>query len=182
MAERVVDVLVKRMNLEKGRSLSPCQTKSIPLAGGAFAQSGEVERFRQKISRTVERLGLPSYFAAYLVFNYGKQAEEILADITHTQQPDNQELSLVLAELRFTLMYEGVCTADDFFNRRTGRLYFNLPSVLKYKEQVLQAMQKELNWDKERYEREEKELEAAISLVTTFPQEVEKTAEQVSGA
>ena len=56
----------------------------------------------------------------------------------------------------------------DFFVRRTGRLYFNTPSVKKYKNIILKDTINYLNWDETRIDSEKEKLELRLQDATTY--------------
>ena len=174
MAERVIDFLGIYLAKDQNITLPRSKTKSIPLAGGVLKNSAEVESFQKEISQTVLALDLPKFYSGYLVANYGAATTEILAKVFPMEKGENPELKLLQSELHYCLDFEGVLTAEDFLNRRTGRMYFNMPSVLAFKEEVLQAMQKALNWEENRLADERQILEQAIELITTFPETSKK--------
>jgi len=60
---------------------------------------------------------------------------------------DNMQEKMIKAEVWFTINYEMACTPTDFFMRRTGRLFFDKPSVDTYKELVVQLFKKHFNLD-----------------------------------
>ncbi|MEQ8424764.1 MAG: glycerol-3-phosphate dehydrogenase C-terminal domain-containing protein, partial [Cyclobacteriaceae bacterium] len=72
------------------------------------------------------------------------------------------------SELSYTIDKEMTCSSVDFFMRRTGRLYFDIQSVLKYKEQVLQDLSLALGWDSEALERDRVRLQDAIDDARQF--------------
>lgn len=168
MAERVVDVIVKKISNKQ--HLKPNHTANIPLAGGALKNKKEVEEYRAHLHKRTSELGLDDYYTDYLLANYGKQTEVILQDIHEPSITNHIEQVLLLAELRYTMEYEMVNTALDFFNRRTGRLYFNLPAILPNLDSVIDYMAKKLNWSSARQVQEINQVKAAISWVSNFEQ------------
>ena len=70
--------------------------------------------------------GLVSY-SEYLVSSYGRQSDDILG--YYDQKVKDPNVALMLAELEFSLENEATFTLLDFFERRTGRLYFHISSI-----------------------------------------------------
>lgn len=165
MAERVVDVIVDK--LEKGSKLKKNHTKNIRLAGGFLKNQKEVQAYKNSLYQRLGSYGLNKIDADYLVANYGNQSEQIIDNLTVDYQGSPQT-QLILAELDFCLKNEMVNTALDFFNRRSGRLYFNLPSILPNLDKVLAHMAEVLSWNEERLIREKKEVKEAIAWVSNF--------------
>jgi len=60
------------------------------------------------------------------------------------------------------------CTATDFFMRRTGRLFFDRPSVDTYKEFVLNEFSTYFKLDEKEKQQEENNLNNKIRLATNF--------------
>jgi glycerol-3-phosphate dehydrogenase len=56
----------------------------------------------------------------------------------------------------------------DFFVRRTGRLYFNIGSVIANKNLILEDCITILKWNEKRVEKEVATLDALIKDATTF--------------
>jgi glycerol-3-phosphate dehydrogenase len=164
MAERIVNLVIKKHpNKEEFKT---CYTNKIPLAGGHFKTSKDVADYKVEIEKKVVQKQLAEYYAIYLVSNYGKQTDEILAKMNDFE--GNSEEKLIRAELWFTLQQEMVHTPLDFFNRRTGRVYFNLPSILRLSTVVLQDIQAYFNWSDEKAKLEEELLQMELQEVSEF--------------
>ncbi len=165
MAERVVNLVQERFETESGQKLKPCQTKTIPLAEQPFSSAGELNTFFDSMDQLVREKGLPDFYGPYLVTNFGKAA----ADIIHNMPTDRApEIALAISELRYTLEKEQTLHAMDFFNRRTGRLYFLRPSIAKVSEAVLQEMAAVLAWDEEQLLMERENVREATEAVLQF--------------
>ncbi|NKI26495.1 glycerol-3-phosphate dehydrogenase/oxidase [Arenibacter sp. 6A1] len=136
MAERVVNLVAKKMEEDHHRTLKECTTEKIPLCGNDFKSYKQVKKYISKVYKRIEADGFSKYDAWYLVTNYGKQTENIL-EIYAQENGDDQQLRMVLAELKFGVQHEMIHTPMDFFIRRTGRLYFDIESVNEYMEPVL---------------------------------------------
>ncbi|MEM9934483.1 MAG: glycerol-3-phosphate dehydrogenase/oxidase [Bacteroidota bacterium] len=166
MAERTVDLVVKR--IKKGSQKT--RTQHLVLSGGEFGDVDAVFQFSTSLSEKLEAAGIlePKSTAKYLVENYGRQSLEIVL-LANRQQEEEAEVKLILAELAFVLKYEMVNAALDFFSRRSGRLYFNLPSVREYGDLVIEHLAHTLDWNSERILREKEELQLAIHEASHFP-------------
>lgn len=163
MAERIVDLLSKKYKEQFQQSLSPCQTNQIALSGGPFRNFEAVNIYTQQIAEALKAYGLSSSDALYLVSNYGKQANDIL-QLMDKHSALEPEKIMALAEARFCIEHEATCRLTDFFNRRTGRLYFNLPSIERVKEEVIDLFGEVLAWDTDRLKEEQDLLEKEIQL------------------
>lgn len=167
MAERIIDRLVKKIIAKENREFKACQTDRIILTGGVFKDGADVIKHEQQLARKVTALGLDAYYAAYLVSNYGKQSDEILAGFNSRKDKD-LEVRLALSELEFTIANESVHSLLDFFERRTGRLYFNINTIPKLIEPVADHMQKVFDWTKERRKQELQWLEHGLKVASNF--------------
>ena len=112
-------------------------------------------------------MGLDEFYAGYLVGNYGRQTDQIIEIIKSGKKID-PEIDLALAELEFTIQNEGVHTLMDFFERRTGRLYFHIDSINKLIDPVLVRMEKTFNWDKNRIQQETEWVRKGLELASHF--------------
>ncbi|MFT7449494.1 MAG: glycerol kinase [Patescibacteria group bacterium] len=162
MAERIVDLVDERLEKPYGS----CFTDKITLVPDALKNSQAVKEYIRKIKTRVSRDGLVDYHSWYLVTTYGKQTEVIL-DKMETFS-DAGEIALTRAELWYGVQYEMVNSFEDFYVRRTGRLYFDINSIAETREAVTKDMMKYLNWDKERLVLENKKLDALIYDATHY--------------
>lgn len=168
MAERIMEVVSKEIKKDKGIRLPEGRTKGIVLMGGAYENDKAVKKHTESISKQLMPFGMGQAEAEYLVANYGKQTDIIIKHFL--EQATTTYLDLLLAELWFALNYEMVHTAQDFFNRRTGRLYFDIGSIRKYKKTILQEMALALHWSPERHQQEAGALEIALHEASHFPE------------
>ena len=103
----------------------------------------------------------------YLVFNYGKQTDVILKKYDEIKKGSPEE-RLIKAEVWFTVYYEMTCSPVDFFMRRTGRAYFNIDSVYDNLNLVVEEFSKHLSWKNDMLNKNKKELNKALELITSF--------------
>ncbi|MEK7255800.1 MAG: glycerol-3-phosphate dehydrogenase/oxidase, partial [Bacteroidota bacterium] len=146
MAERVVNLVAGQFKKEQGKVFPASTTDKIPLLAEPFSSAAEVAVFQKSLEIKVAELGLPTHFAAYLVENYGKDADKILAQTAQVQSalqvltglPNRRpDLALLLAELEYCFENEMVVKPLDFLERRTGRLNFNIGSIEPNLDEVL---------------------------------------------
>ncbi|MBX2963163.1 MAG: glycerol-3-phosphate dehydrogenase/oxidase [Cyclobacteriaceae bacterium] len=162
MAERVVDMVIEKYY--SSRTLKPCSTDQLAFTGGPFANADAVKRYTEQLASQLRPLQLEQY-ADYLVHTYGKQSDEILRYMDKLQD-ESPAMCLVKAELYFTVDHEMVLTALDFFNRRTGMLYFDIHRAIEHREMVLNELKRVFSWDDDRMQRERIALEQAITSAT----------------
>ena len=75
---------------------------------------------------------------------------------------------MIKAEVWFTINYEMACNPTDFFMRRTGRLFFDKPSVDLYKDYVTQLFENQLKLDKKTAEKNIEFLNKNLTSVLNF--------------
>jgi len=167
MSKKIVDLVVERITKSENRSLKACNTDQMPLAGGPFENSHAVVKYVETIAQKVKALNLPNYFATYLVYNYGRQSEQILNNISNFSTGDS-EVDLVRSELDFVVKNELVISAEDFFNRRTGRLYFNIDTIPKVLAVVIDDLANFFNWDSAKKKEQKNTIINRIKELSTF--------------
>ncbi|MGK7388841.1 MAG: glycerol-3-phosphate dehydrogenase/oxidase [Candidatus Cyclobacteriaceae bacterium M2_1C_046] len=167
MAERVVDNVADKMNEQYKRYINNCRTEKITLAGAEFNEAYDVVAYQSRLAERLKKLNLSDYHAFHLVSNYGRQSDQIYQRIKEFDYKD-QELNLVLAEAAFTIENEQAFTPVDYFNRRSGRLYFDIESVKRYKEQVCELFAEKLNRTGEEQKEDKEELNTVIHEATYF--------------
>jgi glycerol-3-phosphate dehydrogenase len=131
MAERVVDMVAEENFSE--RDLKPCRTQEISITEKPFKSYREVEKYKNIVADRLKPFKL-NEMTAYLVSNYGQQADEIL-NLSGTQPTEE---SLLKAELEFCWQHEMIAQPGDFLNRRTGMEYFDKTRLQKFEPIVRQ--------------------------------------------
>jgi glycerol-3-phosphate dehydrogenase len=163
MAERVVNLVIKKHFAS--RQFKKCLTDKIKLTNSAFRNIKAVKVYQSNVNKQIEKLGLNKIHAAYLVHNYGRQTDEVLALVKNEKDPDT---ALGLAELNFSIHKEMVVTPMDFFLRRTGMLYFNIGRMEKLKSTILNAFKGYYGWTEEVVAANEKIVDVEIQKVKHF--------------
>ena len=167
MAERIIDKLGKRMEEELGIEIPDCNTDKILLAGSGFKDGEAVRNYEAYVRGRVTEMGLDPYYAEYLVGNYGKQVEDVFG-YYKTRKEEDPEIRLALSELEFTVKEEAVHSIMDFFERRTGRLYFNINTIPKLIEPVFDYLSKNFSWSEDRRRHEQAWLEKSLKVASQF--------------
>ncbi len=164
MAERVVDLVIKKAF--DSRSFKPCLTHRIILLQDSERKS--IQKELAEISEKLNQIFGTDEYAFYLFHTYGEQANQVL-DIAEQSLPSKtSDPSLALAELTFCMQNEMVCTALDFFIRRTGMLYFYIDRARLILDDALKLMQMQLGWDGARYEQEKQAVLRELKRLSTF--------------
>ena len=167
MAERIVDLVSKKYKRRFEKKFGDIKTEKIVLSGGTFKNSNEVKSYIDAIHNRIAEVDFSEKDAQYLVYNYGKQTDIILKKFDDLTD-ENQQEKMIKAEVWFTINHEMTCTPTDFFMRRTGRLFFDRPSVDLFKELVMQLFKTEFNWNEKTAQKYQQELEEKIKSATTF--------------
>jgi glycerol-3-phosphate dehydrogenase len=167
MAERIVDLVAKKYARRFDVEFDAIKTEEILLSGGPFNNFSEVKSYTDAIYNRIAEVDFSEKYAQYLVYNYGKQTDLILKKFDELMDEDQQE-KMIKAEVWFTVHYEMVSSPTDFFMRRTGRLFFDKPSVDAHKDLVLSELKNYFDWDETTTKNHQKELEEKLHLATTF--------------
>ena len=167
MAERVVNRIAKRMEDEQGAVLKACTTDRIPLCGNGFKKYKQVKNYIATILDRIQDSGFTSQDAHYLVTTYGKQTQTILELYTQIRDEDPHR-RMVRAEARFAIAHEMALDPLDFFIRRTGRMYFDIESVRKYREAVLEEFRTAFKYDGKAMEAMDRALDASLKEHSDF--------------
>jgi len=130
--------------------------------------SEEVEAYLNQLSLRLQELGVEEpYYAWYLVSNYGQQSEIIVDKVSYFLNEFVDE-QLIRAELWYCVHHEMTNGLSDFFVRRSGRLYFDIHSIYRYRAIVEQDLVKYLGWDEARLARENAYLDLLLDDATTY--------------
>ena len=168
MSQRVIDVVLKTMNSKRREKFKTSVTKTLPLASEALIDDEGIKQYKKDVSDRLKSKGVEDKFHAdYLVANYGTQTEFILNKINYFLNDDIEE-RLIRSELWYTVNYEMVNGLSDFFVRRTGRLYFYIDSVQKYRNIIEKDFIKYLGWDVKRLNHENEYLDMLLKDATTY--------------
>jgi glycerol-3-phosphate dehydrogenase len=171
MAQRIVDMVAKKMTETEVRQIPQCDTQNIPLSGGKLKQGISFAEFvKNKVQEGIN-LGLPDKEAQALVYRYGSNVEEIYNIITSQNNKSKSDLPLILdAQLRYCVENELCSTPSDLLIRRTGSLYFDIETVKRWGPLVWDEMRKMMNWNNELAERFKKELQDALDELEKLKQ------------
>lgn len=166
MAERVVDRLGKLLR-EDGATLKKTTTRDITLSGGPFDDYAEVLAYEKEITQRLEAISLAPDRAGYLVANYGKQTPEIIA--AAAKRSEGTDVGrLAAAEAAWCIEHELALYPIDWVERRSGRLYFDMPSIIPVLDDVLAVFAEVYQYDDEDLNRERTRVLDAIRWVSEF--------------
>lgn len=151
MAERVVDLTVKKLKEEKAEKYPKCQTKELRLSGGNVGGANKFTDFVEEKIREGTTIGLSSEEAKQLAHRYGSNVDAVYTIIqTRGEEAKHHQLSqAVFAMVVYGMEHEMTVTPADFFIRRSGALFFHIDWVKQWKEAVIQYMAQRLQWTEE---------------------------------
>lgn len=151
MALDTVDEALKVGGLEAGAS----RTETLRLVGA--------EGFRPDgAAQLAQRFGLDTDIAEYLNRAYGGLAERVAELSSHPKRlvPGHPQLE---AEVVYSALAEGACTATDFLARRTRLAFLDQRAALEALPRVAELLGEVLSWDAARRRREVEDAEAYLS-------------------
>jgi len=162
MAERITDLVMEKLCKEDRYKFVKCLTNSVVLHGGPFENATEVKSYsRELIDKYTDNIS--GYNVRNLVATYGRQADMILEQYERIENHyDDKEEALLVAEIQYCLENEMTVTVLDFVVRRTGRLLFDIESVRKYADTIIETMSKAHQWTDLQDRTEKEALETAI--------------------
>ncbi|GAA4275614.1 glycerol kinase GlpK [Aquimarina mytili] len=171
MAQRVIDAVLKTMSSKKRDAFLKSHTKQIPLTSDPLKDSSEVNTYLNQITQQLKDLKVEDqYYGWYLVSTYGKQTDIILNKVNYFLN-DAIEERLIRAELWYGVHHEMTNSLADFFVRRTGRLYFDINSVHKFRSIIEEDLIKYLGWDEIRLQNENQYLDLLLQDAATYYKE-----------
>ncbi|WP_209124757.1 glycerol-3-phosphate dehydrogenase/oxidase [Alkalihalobacillus sp. BA299] len=146
MAERIVDIVSKDLGINQ-----PCTTAKIKLSGGNVGGSAQFSLFVSQMVKEGLKIGLSEEEAGRLVHLYGSNVKRLFEIVKNNKEEANKnKLPItIFAQIKYGIEHEMVSTPIDFFNRRTGALFFNINWVKKWKNEVVSYLKKELKWSDE---------------------------------
>ena len=94
--------------------------------------------------------------------------DETHLSLLHQFMENNPRVGLIRAELWFCIHNELCACPEDFFMRRTGRLYFNIESVTKYLDFIIADFAEHFDWSIEQMEEEKEKVIKMVENVSKF--------------
>ena len=167
MAQKVIDIVAKRLRKQQNRNLKRCTTDEIVLTGGVFKGPKAVTEYTDFVAQKLEHLGFDYLQANYLVSNYGRQTDEILNKMVDYQD-DAPEVALGRAELWYTIHNEMVQKPLDFISRRSGRLYFDIQSIQPLIAPLFRDFADYFKWSDNEHVKAKEDMEQALFEAENF--------------
>lgn len=162
MALEIVDLVEKRLKQEYKLKFKEVDTKHIPISGGDVGGSANFEQFIEDKVAAAKAMNLDTDLARRLATKYGSNVDDLFA-IAQAAQHQNTGLPLELyVELAYGVQNELVVKPTDFLVRRIGALYFDIDTVLRHKDTVVDVLADLLGYDANVKAVYKQELEEAI--------------------
>jgi len=168
MAKRIVNLIQKRdSQLQK----SKCKTKRHKIHAASFENYQEYLAYIENLNQSFKSKDVSKYICWFLTSTYGRNAEIILNKALIDQEGSLEE-SIIKSEIQFVIDYESALRPDDYFNRRSGKLYFDIESLQRNFDLIIREFAKHFSWSKEKTEVERKKCKELISDVTIIRKEM----------
>ncbi len=181
MAQRIVDLVTKQLEKEGSQDFPNCKTKNIPLTEVPFDNFQASLKYIEDTTPKLSPYGLDAYHAWYLTTTYGRQSDIIIQKLSDFRS-EAPEVALARAEVWYAILHEMVSSAEDFFVRRTGRLYFDIQTIAEVRDAVMQDLQLALGWDEQRLKDEQDNLNDLLHDATHYyDKELARESEEVAG-
>lgn len=164
MAERVLNFVYKTM-----RTKSSSKTQHLTLSGGDFDSPEAIQAYVYKATGEAKQIDLKIDDIHALVYKYGTNTDLIINRAYELYNSIRDPHDRILAaEVWYSIHYEMSNNLCDFLVRRTGRLYFERPSLEKTYLYIADQMGEILNWSEERKQQEIKDFEKEYEAVMDF--------------
>ncbi len=165
MAEMVVDRLAEKFSAEEGRTFPTCSTRHLPISGGDVGGSANYKTFVASHVGLGIAAGLTNEDAELLANRYGSNVKTVF-QLAKKYKAEALKFGLPLAlfaQLIYAIDEEMAATPVDFFNRRTGKILFDIQTVRKWYYQVIAYMAERLCWSERQKQHYTEELTKALN-------------------
>jgi glycerol-3-phosphate dehydrogenase len=143
MAERLVDLLQQK---DKQLPQQSCKTKTYRIHAQPFANYHAFQEYCNKLVSSYQDKGLTDFDSWYLTSTYGQHATAIVERaLTYTGLSLVQ--AIIKAEIDYVIQYESAVCPDDYFNRRSGKLYFDIESLSEHFDFIIDTFADHYHWD-----------------------------------
>ncbi|MCL4137907.1 UNVERIFIED_CONTAM: hypothetical protein GTU68_061392, partial [Idotea baltica] len=147
MAERIVDLVQeKHDDVAQGS----CLTKTYKIHADSFENYKAFQSYKNQIISEYGDRGISAYDAWYYSTTYGKHARTIIDEAL--QSSFAIEKALIQKEIEYCIQYESCYMPEDYFNRRTGRIYFDIESVRDNFDFIISEFNAHFNWESSKLE------------------------------
>ncbi|GAB6926457.1 glycerol-3-phosphate dehydrogenase [Paenibacillus sp. JCM 10914] len=153
MAERVVNMVAKHFQDTNGAIYPPCTTNRAHISGGDM-EGLSLHQFQEILTKQGRMLGIQSNDILKLISRYGANTKEILRIFRVVPREETTELTLLRAEISYSIEHEMTLTALDFLLRRTGWVLFDRQRTERCAVPLMEMMGEMLDWNSEEKQRQ----------------------------
>lgn len=147
MAQRIVDLIGRKIKNTEGKSIPACTTALLTLSGGKTGGVANYTDFLKNKLDLANELGLSHQEAEILINRYGSNIDTIFSTINTLKKEQSPIPVALRAQLHYCITHEMCATPADFFIRRTGALYFDIKTVKTWESDLLIYMKELMKWD-----------------------------------
>lgn len=172
MAERIVDIVVKKHAKKYGLPVLSCKTENIALSGGDFKFYPDIFNivdYADSKYDEIKQLGISNEVFKKLFYRYGTNIDLIInkAYLYYNEERDS-ELAILKAEVWYSTHYEMTYTLIDFFIRRTEMLYFEPQKAEQFCNNVLIELAAYFNWNEKTQKKQIENFKEEMNRIKTF--------------
>jgi glycerol-3-phosphate dehydrogenase len=160
MAQRIVRLVYQKLN----RPRPKCKTKTLKLTEQPFTDYNEAVRH---INHMATDIGYQ--LAWYLTTVYGRASIDILNAASLLNPSRNLRQRILHSEIDFTIDFECATNPCDFFDRRTGNIYFDMDLVKSEYEGCIARFSERLHWSPSQKTYWSEELSKMIKNAKIYP-------------
>ncbi|QQE75982.1 glycerol-3-phosphate dehydrogenase/oxidase [Brevibacillus composti] len=168
MAEKVVNLVARKLQAEEGKRYPGCSTDAIVISGGERHGYDNYAEWKREMHRLGTDLGVDADTAWEWIDTYGTNTLRIYERIDRISASGNAD-SLLAAQIRYAIEEERTVRALDFLRLRTGWTYFQVEKAEAEKERVIRLMAEELGWSAEEAARQREEAERYLHALKHLP-------------
>ncbi len=166
MAEKITDLVMKRLAAAGEKKFIACKTKNIPFAGNGFAKHGGFKNYKESLAEKILPYGYTRDDAVMLARRYGNNAD-IIAE-RFLSAPQGNAFGLLEAEVWYAVNFEAARNITDFMARRTDNLFFRTDKIPVRLPVVASAFAALLGWDEEQKKQQADAFAGELRNATTF--------------
>lgn len=138
MAERIVNKVVELHNI---KNASKCKTEKLALYGSDFTSDKEIRNLIIKLTSENTKHKITVDIIKEWVYRYGTNTTDVLELYKHfLKEKKDAELCYQLAEIQYCLENECVLKLEDFYIRRSSKMYFDIKRINPYINEVAQLV------------------------------------------
>lgn len=166
MAERIVDKVINIISFTDAKA---CATEDMPVFGANFSKSKDVSNLIIELTSQNKEYNISVDIIKEWVYRYGTETTKIIENYKELFNKNGDcDECLLIAELKYSIENESTLKLEDFYIRRSSRLYFDAPNLKKYLNEAALYLQKELDYSDEEMANQKEVLLKHLELATSF--------------